>query len=150
MIRSGIGYQNKKRSSRFLRMGTFYLALNSAFPGVWALLSPRSFFDDFPGFGLHWVASFPPYNEHLVRDVGGFFLAFAVLLAAAAFSANRSALRVALGGAFIFAVPHFIFHLQHMSETDAKGAGLGSVLALGATGLLNLILLIAALRNPHP
>jgi len=39
--------------------------------GFWALLAPRSFYDDFPGGGRSWVSALPPYNEHLVRDVGG-------------------------------------------------------------------------------
>ena len=37
--------------------------------GVWALVLPRSFYDDFPAAGRHWVSALGPYNEHLVRDV---------------------------------------------------------------------------------
>ena len=38
--------------------------------GLWATLSPRSFYDEFPGGGRAWVAADGPYNEHLVRDFG--------------------------------------------------------------------------------
>ena len=51
--------------------------------GLYALLAPRSFYEDFP-FGRGWVEALPAYNEHLVRDVGALFLATAVVLLAAA------------------------------------------------------------------
>ena len=36
-----------------------------------------------------WVELLPPYNEHLIRDVGGFYLAFALLFAWAALRPSR-------------------------------------------------------------
>ena len=45
---------------------------------------PRSFYDDFPGAGRTWVAVDGPYNEHLVRDVGGLNLALAFVAVLAA------------------------------------------------------------------
>ncbi|HTO00773.1 MAG TPA: hypothetical protein VL068_08885, partial [Microthrixaceae bacterium] len=65
------------------RLALGYLALNSLVVGIWAQFAPRSFYDDFPGFGAVWVAVDGPYNEHLVRDVGGLNLALAVVLIAA-------------------------------------------------------------------
>ena len=38
--------------------------------GLPAAFAPRTFYDDFP-FVAHWVELLPPYNEHLVTDVGG-------------------------------------------------------------------------------
>lgn len=55
-----------------------YLSLTSAVVGVWAQFFPRAFYERFPGFGI-WVAGDGPYNEHLIRDVGGLNLALAVL-----------------------------------------------------------------------
>jgi hypothetical protein len=52
-------------------------------------LVPRTFYDDFP-FGRAWVEMLPPYNEHLVSDVGGFYLGFALLFAWAAVSLHRA------------------------------------------------------------
>jgi hypothetical protein len=33
--------------------------------GIWGLLAPHSFFNDFPGAGHHWVSALGPYNEHM-------------------------------------------------------------------------------------
>ena len=51
------------------------LAVQGLVLGCWAAFAPRSLYDDFPGFGHHWVVVDGPYNEHLVRDVGSLFLA---------------------------------------------------------------------------
>ena len=59
------------------------LAAVQAPDGFYALLAPRSFYEDFP-VGRGWVEALPAYNEHLLRDVGALFLATAVVLAAAA------------------------------------------------------------------
>src|SRR4028118_1615057 len=67
-----------------LRVGLGFLALSQGVIGAWALLGPRTFFDHFPGTALGWVALLPPYNEHLVRDVGALSLALTVLLGYAA------------------------------------------------------------------
>ena len=74
-----------------------YLALQSALIGVWALMAPRSFYDDFPGAGRAWVAVDGPYNEHLVRDVGALNLAILVVFALAAFRPSRDLIRLAAG-----------------------------------------------------
>jgi len=63
------------------RFAIALLLVNQVTVGAWATVAPRSFFDDFP-LGRGWVASLPPYNVHLVRDVGGLSLGFAVLFAA--------------------------------------------------------------------
>lgn len=66
-----------------LRVGLAVLAAMQALVG-WALVAPREFYDGFPIAGHAWVALLPPYNEHLVRDVGAFSLALTVVLGAAA------------------------------------------------------------------
>ncbi len=55
------------------------IAIGYAGVGAWAALAPRSFYDDFPGGGRHWVAVDGPFNEHLVRDVGTLNLALAAV-----------------------------------------------------------------------
>ena len=55
------------------------LAAVQATDGLYALLAPRSFYDDFP-VGRGWVEALPAYSEHLVRDVGALFLATAVVM----------------------------------------------------------------------
>jgi hypothetical protein len=70
--------------------------------GLWAFAAPRSFFDA--------VATYPPYNEHLLHDVGAFQLGIAValLLAVLRSDALLAALGGAAGGAAAHAVAHWI------------------------------------------
>lgn len=99
---------------RLVRVGLAYLAVGAASVGVWATPAPRSWFDDFPGgpFGA-WAAALPPYNEHLVRDVGALYLGFTVLFVWALWRPVRS-LVVPLAVAWIVVqVPHLVFHLAH-------------------------------------
>src|SRR4051794_38194280 len=66
---------------RWLRGGLAVLAVTPAFVGIWATISPRGFYDQFPGGGHHWVSAVGAYDEHLVRDVGALYLGSLVLLA---------------------------------------------------------------------
>jgi hypothetical protein len=125
-----------------VRAGTAGLALLNGWWGVWAWFAPRSFFDTFPGFGHHWTAAYPPYNEHLVTDLGSTFLTLAVLLAAAAALPDRRVRTVVLGGVLVFNALHLSFHLGHhagMAPVDVA-ASLAS-LALGVVAPVALLLI---------
>lgn len=98
----------------WLRIGLLLLAAAPIAVGTWALFIPRSFYDDFPVTGRHWVSSLPPYNEHLVRDVGALNLALGVLLATAAILLGRRLVRASLIAWLVYAVPHFAFHLTEL------------------------------------
>ncbi|HEY8524859.1 MAG TPA: hypothetical protein VIL48_07860 [Acidimicrobiales bacterium] len=109
-----------------------YAALLGA-TGAWAAAFPRSFYDDYPGFGLVWVAPDGPYNEHLVRDVGTLFLALATLLAAAAVRTTPLMVGVAAGASLVDAVPHLTYHLFNMEVLEARDqvtSGVSLVLAV--------------------
>jgi hypothetical protein len=80
----------------WLRAGLLLLASAPLVVGMWALLVPHSFYDDFPLPGRDWVSTLGPYNEHLVRDVGALNLALGVLLASAAILLERRLARVSL------------------------------------------------------
>ena len=98
--------------------------------GLYALFAPRSFYDDFP-LGRGWVEALPAYNEHLVRDVGGLFLATGAVLLAAAWTLERRLVIVACASFLLFSVPHSIYHLVNLGPygSDAVGNAIG-VLAL--------------------
>ena len=116
----------------------WWLASISAFIGLPAALAPRAFYDDFP-LGRAWVEMLPPYNEHLVSDVGGFYIAFALLFAWAAISLQR-ALVVPLCTAWILAaLLHFEYHVTHLDGWD-----LGDAIAQTVLLALVLILPVAA------
>src|SRR5215470_17529658 len=89
------------------------LAAINAWWGAWARFAPRSFFDTFPGFGHHWTAAYPPYNEHLVTDLGSTFLTLAALLVAGAALNDRRLRTVVLGGVLLFNGLHLAFHVRH-------------------------------------
>ena len=81
-----------------------YLAVTSLLVGVWAQFAPRSFYDDFPGLGRVWVRVDGPFNEHLVRDVGGLNLALAAVLVGAAIWLDRRMLVIASLAAVLYGV----------------------------------------------
>ena len=70
-------------STRIIRVLLALLACSAALPGAWAALAPRSFYTTFPGAG-HWIALSGPFSEHVARDVGAFYLWFALMFAWAA------------------------------------------------------------------
>ena len=110
--------------------------------GLYALLGPRSFFDDFP-LGRGWVAALPDYSEHLVRDVGGLFLGTAFVLLAAARSMDRRLVVVAAASFLCFSIPHTIYHFANLGPYDTFDA-VSNVVSLGATVLVPLWILNAA------
>jgi hypothetical protein len=123
------------------------LALSQAVVGLWALLAPRHFFDAFPAAGHAWVALLPPYNEHLVRDVGALSCALLVVLVVAAASARPVLVRTAALAFAVYAVPHTLFHglhLEHFGQADATAQ------MLGFAGQLVLVALALAAAAAGP
>src|SRR5690242_14460694 len=94
-----------------LRGGLLFGLAVQLVTGVWPLLWPVGFYENFPLPGHPWQAFHPAYNEHLVRDFGALNLVLAMLFAVAAYTMNVLMIRTALVGYLIFAVPHLIFHL---------------------------------------
>ncbi len=112
--------------------------------GLYALLAPRSFYDDFP-LGRGWVEALPAYSEHLVRDVGGLFLATAVVLFAAAIWLERRLVLVALVSFLAFAIPHTIYHYLNLGPYDAFDT-VANVIALGLMVVAPIVVLVAIAR----
>lgn len=126
--------------TRLLRILLALVSLGQAELGVWGVASPHSLFDNYPGFGHHWISALGTYNEHLLRDYAAAELGFAVLLACAAIWFEHRLVLVA-GGAFLAAtVPHFVYHL---TTTDALSTT-DNILSLGSF-VLELAVVIAAM-----
>lgn len=89
--------------------------------GSTATLFPRTFYDDFP-FLAHWVQLLPPYNEHLVTDVGGLYLGYAVLFAWAAWSLDRTLVLAACAAWALAAALHLLFHSSHLAAFGTADA----------------------------
>ena len=125
----------------WLRAGLLMLAAVGLLVGIWALLAPESLYDDAGVGGRSWASAFPPYNEHLVRDVGGLNLALAVLLVFAAIFLERRLVQAASVGALAFAVPHVVFHAAHIGRFSTGDQVAGGV-ALALAVVIPLVLLL--------
>jgi hypothetical protein len=69
--------------------------------GVWAMVAPRSFFDV--------IATYPPYNQHLLHDIGAFLIGVGIGTLAGVWS--RNALITGLAGVTAASVVHAVSHL---------------------------------------
>jgi hypothetical protein len=106
----GLGY-GELRSRGWIRAGLVLLAIPAAVIAAWSLISPRGFYDNFPGAGRHWVSAIPPYNEHLLRDFGAANVTIALVLLGAALFCERRLVQVAVVAFFFGTIPHFVYHL---------------------------------------
>jgi hypothetical protein len=127
------------RGGWWRRIPVIFLAFTGLEIGLWIQLAPRSFFDEFPGLGHRWVASFAPYNEHLLRDFGAMNLALGLLAVVAAVRFDRVLVRVTCALWFVFGVQHLAFHLAHFSMLEGidkylSPGALVAVLALSIAG----------------
>lgn len=109
-----------RRAGRVLvtRVGLVILAFQGLLSGVWAAVAPRSFFDDFPGFGLSWIAPDGPFNEHLMRDYGALNLALGVVALCAAIWLSRGLVVAAAVSWLVYSVPHVLYHVLNGDPYD--------------------------------
>lgn len=126
-------------------------SLLGAFVGSWAAVAPRGFYNSFPSFGFGpWIAVDGPYNEHLIRDVGGLNLALA---AASVYAAIQLSARVgvyasrAVGIAWIvFSVPHLIYHSTHFAGLSGLDLAV-EIISVGITLPLGILLVLPNRRS---
>jgi hypothetical protein len=126
-------------------MGTWIVAILGLLHlawGVGAVAAPRWFFDNFPGLGRHWTAAYPPYNEHLMTDVGAGFLALGVILLIAAALRDRKVTNVVLAGLLVFSTAHLAFHLRHpgnLAGPDLVASLVSLALGVAVPGVLLVV-----------
>lgn len=124
------------------RVALVVLGVAFATVGLWAQLAPRSFYDDFPGLGRHWVTGDGPYNEHLVRDVGGLNLALVAMVLAALITGSVVVARVAGVAALVYSLPHAIYHSAHLDMYDDAVDKVGLAVSLWASVVLAIVVVI--------
>ncbi len=134
--------------TRLRQVALVVIAAGSAVVGVWAQGFPRSFYDDFPGMGRVWVAVDGPFNEHLVRDVGGLNLGLAFVAILALVTGSTLVARAAGGAALLFGGPHLLYHATHLDPFDT-GDAIAMVASL-SMAVLAALLAIAAPTDPDP
>jgi hypothetical protein len=109
------------RSPLSARAALGFLFVSALVIGFTAAVLPRTFYDDFP-FLAHWVDLLPPYNEHLVTDVGGLYLGFAVLFGWAAWTLERTLVRAVCVAWLLAATLHLLFHAAHLAGFSTADA----------------------------
>ena len=111
--------------------------------GAWAAFAPRSFYEDFPGFGQLWVRPDGPFNEHLVRDVRELNLALAFVTLAAVVWCTPLLVRLVAGASLVERMPHLVYHLRHLDPL-ASSAKVSSIAGLAIVPVTALVLLAPA------
>jgi hypothetical protein len=123
------------------RVALLLLAVAGLYQGLWAQVGPRSFFEQFPD-GMSWIAADGPYNEHLVRDIGGLVNGLSVVAIVAAWSLSRPLLAANALGWLVYALPHLAYHVSR--PLDETGMQVQNVLVLSAEVVLPVIGLLGA------
>ena len=102
------------------------LALSCFLVGAFALGAPHNFYRRV--LGVHLLG---PYNEHLISDVGGFYLGFALVFAMATRKPSREVVRASCAGFALTQGAHFLWHALNLQPfTFAEGAVQTVLLAL--------------------
>ncbi|GAB3997003.1 hypothetical protein GCM10028807_41030 [Spirosoma daeguense] len=132
------------KQTRQIQFLLLYFAITNSVPGIWALFFPYEFYAHFPGFGHTWVSVDGPYNEHLIRDVGAFFMAITTLCVLAL----RQPLLIKATAIclLVFNVPHLLYHLQHLHMLPPIDQ-VGNVVVLSLAALLPIPLLLTQLTS---
>ncbi|MEU0882242.1 hypothetical protein ABZ345_26800 [Lentzea sp. NPDC005914] len=128
------------------RISLAFLAVTSAYVGVFAYFATGSFYENFPGLGLRWLPQLGPFNEHLIKDVGAFYLGITVLILLALANARNAAVVQATGAALlVFNVLHFYYHLTMLHVYEPRDQWLNAIL-LGLTVVLSVVLVVPRSR----
>jgi H+/Cl- antiporter ClcA len=124
----------------WLRAGLILLAVTETAVGVWQYFFPEPFYTNFPTVSLD-----PPFNEHLMSDVGGLTLAITAVLIYAAIHLDHRLVTGALTGFIVFAVTHVLFHATHLDGfTTSDAVEVLTVLTVDA--IIPIVLLLVARR----
>ena len=133
-------------SSIWVTVGLAILAVPNLVAGLWGLIAPEHWFDNFPGWAPRLVAAFPPYNEHLAVDAASGLFASGVAAAIALGWRRREVVIVAIAVFLAFALPHAIFHLAHPADALNSREDALNVLSLWAEVAMSVAILVVALR----
>ena len=125
----------------------WFLIVSGAVVGVWALFFPQAFYDSFPGMGRSWVSVDGPFNEHLVRDVGGEYLSLAVLALVTVVLKTRELVLATALCWLVAQVPHFTYHMYHLGMYPDMIDKAGNVISLGLLVLVPAYILAQTRRS---
>jgi hypothetical protein len=123
------------------------LVVSTLAVGLPATFAPESFYSDFP-FLRHWVDLLPPYNEHLVTDVGGLYLGFSVLFGWAAWTLQPTLVRAVCSAWLLTAAIHLFFHATHL-ENFSTGDAIAELTSLAFLLAPPLVAIWAVREGPE-
>ncbi|MEO8529525.1 MAG: hypothetical protein ABI435_10655 [Pseudolysinimonas sp.] len=124
-----------------LRIGLAILGFAELVVGGWNLVAPENFYANFPG-----VALTPPFAEHYARDFGGATLGIGIVLVAAVIIPRTVLVIPALLAILAFALPHAVFHLEHLHDASPDVLVFTLVATLGEAVAALLLLAVALVR----
>jgi hypothetical protein len=134
-------------SSIWVTIGLVILAVPNLVAGLWGLIAPEHWFDNFPGWAPRLVAAFPPYNEHLAVDAASGLFASGFAAAIALFWRRREVVAVAMAVFLAFALPHAIFHLAHPADALNGREDAVNSLSLWGEVAIAVAVMLTALRG---
>ena len=116
---------------------------------IWPLVSPRGFYDNFPGGSYHWIDINGPYNEHFLRDFGALNAALAVVIIFALWKPTVTLLQATGLAIAVYALPHAIYHRSHLDvyKSSEKFVATAPLVLQFVSGLL-VVWLSSARRGP--
>lgn len=129
-----------------VRAGLAYLALSFLLIGIWAQFFPQSFYTDFPGLGRAWVRIDGPFNEHLIRDVGGLNLGLGLAAIFTLRFLQTRVIQVVCLVIFVYSLPHYVYHLAHLLVLPSALDQVANIVLLGLNVFIPLALMIVAPR----
>ena len=100
--------------SPLIRICLGVLGLSALALGIPASFVPETFYTDYPFFTA-LVSLLPPYNEHLITDVGGMYLAFGVIFIWAMVRPTRQLIVPVCAGWIVAQTLHFAFHISNLT-----------------------------------
>jgi hypothetical protein len=131
-----------------VRYSLAFLFVSTALTGLSAALAPHGFYADFP-FVTHWVDLLPPYNEHLVTDVGELYLGFAILFGWAMWKMEPALIRPLCAAWLVPSILHLGFHAAHLGDFSTADA-IGEIVALALTVVPAIVALWASRPDAAP
>ena len=124
--------------------GLWLLGIFGVCAGLLQQFLPRAFYDQFPGFGMTWVSPDGPFNEHLMRDLGGANLALTFLIFLAIARPTAYLVRGVAIATLIAQAPHFIYHALHLDLLPNTLERALQTISLGLALLIPVVILIAS------
>lgn len=134
----------KQHAPATVQAGLWIMGLFGLYAGLQQQFLPRVFYDQFPGFGMAWVSPDGPFNEHLMRDLGGANLALTFLIFLAIARPTAYLVRGVAIATLIAQVPHFVYHALHLDLLPNTLERALQTISLGLVLLIPVLVLIAS------